>query len=248
MTMLTKLTLAIASLAFFSCSLQATTIGIATGASREEMDALIITLHSLGQRVVIDPVDFSNIDLFISYPGSLTNRVPLVPDIMLGTNYIQISDWGSAAIPNSVYAVPNLAPVTVKLNQAHSITSGLPSTWTTHGFWRYGFAPYDYEGYSTNIEAPDLVDITVPIGASRALTAKELGFGRMVYIGWNVYGPDAGASDLKLLEQSIEWATTGAVDDGKIAGENPEPATIFIIGGGLIAFAVFGRRIKLLQR
>jgi len=52
---------------------------------------------------------------------------------------------------------------------------------------------------------------TAVVSQSRVLVANSLGSGRAVYVGWNVYGPNAGPNDLAVLRNAILWAAGASV-------------------------------------
>ena len=115
--------------------------------------------------------------------------------------YVQVSDWGRDIISNSWRSVPENSSQTVTINNnSHPITQGVPSSWTTRGFWQYGWPYEDFIGWGYS--GDNLASIS---GYSRGLAATTYGNGRVVYIGWNAYGSTATAYDKQILFNAILW-------------------------------------------
>jgi hypothetical protein len=183
----------------------ALTIGIAASGDATERAALAGTLTNLGFNVqLVAQGQWTGLDVVLSYPGA-SSFGPSIYEISNGWSYVQISDHGSDWTPNSFVTLADGALVTVALDTAHPITSGLPDSWTTFGFWRYGYSS-DFLGWGTDTSLPSLVRATGTNSQTRLLVAQQKGSGRAVYVGWNVYGPAADANDLVLLRNAILWA------------------------------------------
>lgn len=170
-----------------------------------ELAALEFTLAALGIDYVVTPDPATEVcQVALSYPGC--PNCFFVPDlawVQAGHGLVQISDWGPGHQENDWNDIAEGAPVQVQIVDAgHPITQGLPAGWTSLGFWRYGFSEEDYYGWVTDPDA-NLAQVE---GVDRALSARTEGAGRLVYIGWNVYGPEATAPDATVLRQAIEWA------------------------------------------
>jgi len=170
-----------------------------------EQAALEQTLAALGiDYVVTDDPASDTCQLAVSYPGCGSCFTP--PDlswIQAGHGYLQISDWGAGFQPNDYQGIAEGASVNVEIVDAgHPITAGLPASWTTLGFWRYGYDDEDYYGWVTDPD-PNLARVE---GVDRALSARAEGAGRVVYMGWNVYGSEALSYDTAALAQAIAWA------------------------------------------
>src|SRR5262249_27235062 len=82
---------------------------------------------------------------------------------------------------------------------------------TSHGFWHNGASSSDYVGWSTDGSLPNLASEVSVVYEPRVLVANELGAGRAVYVGWNVYGPDANSNDLALLGNALQWVAKGSL-------------------------------------
>lgn len=178
-----------------------------------EQAELLQTLTSLGYDTVVvaDPAT-DTCGVALSFPGCETCfNFPDLAWVQAGHGYIQISDWGRGLQENDYVAIAEGASIQVEVvNASHPLTQGLPSSWTSNGFWRYDVPESDYVGWVTDPD-PNLARAD---GHDFALSARVEGLGRMVYLGWNVYGPQASASDLIALQNAIGWACTPAVEQG----------------------------------
>lgn len=173
-----------------------------------ESNALATTLPTLGFNVqVITQGQWTAGSIVVGYP-SMGISGPSLGDIANGVRFIKISDHGADWTANDWSSLVEGTNITMLLGTAHPITSGLPASWTAKGFWRYGLPSEDFVGWSTEVALPSLVSVTNPVSQSRVLVAKTIGMGRAVYIGWNVYGPDAGPNDLAVLRNAILWSDT----------------------------------------
>ncbi len=207
-------------LSVFSVSANAYLIGLENG-SASERAALVGTLQSMGHTVTAT-IDGS-LDLIISAPGNGTNDFPGIP-------YLQISDHGADLLDNSWQSLPGPGTVvTITLTGNHPILQGLAPSWTSYGFWHY-----DGQSYLGWVNAvPGLADGDTPGFSHADVLAVS---GSNIYIGWNVYGPDASANDLLLLENSIEYLVTGSP---VVQDATPVPAlSTFSLALMLLLFAV----------
>ena len=182
-----KKILAICLLVCLSSSVNAALIGLENGDAVERA-ALEGTLTAMGHTVT-DTID-GNLDLIISAPGNGTPDFPGIP-------YLQISDHGADHIANAFASHTQGTPVTITLDGAHPILTGLDASWTTLGFWNYAIGT-SYVGWATAI--PGLADAEVLTIQYNELLAVS---GTDIYIGWNVYGADATSNDLLLLRNSM---------------------------------------------
>ncbi len=107
------------------------------------------TLTSLGFAFLVtsDPSQEA-CQVALSYPGcGSCFSAPPIGWVQAGNGYVQISDWGPGFQPNTFQSVTEGSTHTVDIIDAsHEITQGVPSSWTTFGFWRYGFDVEDYIG------------------------------------------------------------------------------------------------------
>jgi len=143
-------------------------------------------------------------DVYITYPGSnYIGAATAQPWVQAGNGLVQISDHGPNLQANSwIDLGAGNPPQTVTVvDGGHPIVAGVSGTWQTFGFWYYGYSS-DYIGYVTDPD-PNIAQIS---GNDRGLSARPEGAGRVVYIGWNVYGSAAAADDLTILRQAIEWS------------------------------------------
>lgn len=187
-------------------------VGISAAGNSAEINALRDTLTALGHEVrPVSQGNWAGLDVVLSNPGGEPSSFgPSALEIAAGVNCIQIGDWGSDWTPNSWASTSQGANITLSLGNAHPITTGLEASWTSRGFWRYGASSENYVGWSTDESLPSLAREVSLVNQSRVLVANTLGAGRAVYVGWNVYGPDASPNDLALLGNAIQWAAVGA--------------------------------------
>ncbi len=137
-----------------------------------------------------------------------------------GGGLIQLFDWIDY-FSNDFMSIPMDPIILENLAVDHPIMSNLPSSWSGYGYFRYANNSNDYIGYVSDDSMPNLVR---GIGIDRVVSATSVGNGRAVYIGFNVYGRDAGANDVKLLDNALKWAqelhwltakpTRGVIDGG----------------------------------
>lgn len=178
---------------------------VPTGGHTAEVTAIQDSLTSLGFSFQsADDPTATACDVYITYPSS--NHIDFgtaQPWVQAGNGLVQISDWGPDIQANSfsnLGAGNPLQTVTV-VDAGHPIAAGVSGSWQTFGFWHYGMTD-DYIGWVTDPD-PNIVQIGV---LARGLSARAEGAGRVVFIGWNVYGADATADDLTILRQAIEWS------------------------------------------
>lgn len=119
-----------------------------------------------------------------------------------GKGFIHISDWPNW-FPNAYASITEHSTVTLTLASPHPITEGLPDSWTATGFWYYGYAPSDYVGWCTNATLPNIANVD---GHDRAVTVQEVGPGRAVYLGFNVFGYAADVYSKGLFARAILWS------------------------------------------
>jgi hypothetical protein len=171
-----------------------------------EQSALVGTLTDMGFSVIetSDPTQEA-CNIYVSHPGNSINANGPPPDaawVQAGNGVVQISDWGPDIQTNDFDNGDGGVETVTVVDAGHPITQGVPGSWATVGFWHYGIPGGEYTGWVTDPD-PNLARIS---GMDRGLSARPEGAGRVVYIGWNVYGPDATVDDLTILRQAIEWA------------------------------------------
>jgi hypothetical protein len=172
-----------------------------------EQGELQASLTALGfsHEVAADPSSTA-CNVYVSFPGGDDSNGTLVTTwVQAGHGLVQVSDWGPDIQNNSWLDIgTGYPPQTVTVvDGAHPITTGLPASWSTLGFWHYDpNVPEDYIGWVTDAD-PNLAQIA---GNDRGLSARAEGSGRVVYVGWNVYGSAASPDDLSVLANAIEWA------------------------------------------
>ena len=213
--------------------------GISPTGGIDEFNAISSTLTNLGFKVQsISQGQWTGINVVVSYPGSISSSFgPSLSEISNGVCFVQIGDWGSDWTLNSFSSLTEGTNITVSVNAVHPITSGLPASWTAHGFWRYGLPGADYVGWSTDAGMPSLASETSVANQSRVLVANSLGSGRAVYVGWNVYGPEAGPNDLAVLRNAVLWAGNSAVvNTSPWITQQPSNQTVFV--SGMASFGV----------
>ncbi len=186
-------------------------IGVANGTGdKAEQYALQDTLSEFGfSYVVVDTVADANAtdcDALVGFEQSVTSSWT-INEIRNWLNaskgFIQISDW-PLWFPDTYTSIPEHSTVNVTIVNPHPITEGLPNSWTATGFWYYGLASADYISWSTNATLPNIASAD---GHNRTVTVQEVGTGRAVYLGFNVYGHAASVYSKELLARAILWST-----------------------------------------
>ncbi len=183
------------------------TVGISALGQTDEYHAIYTTLTNLGFNVLsVTNGQWAGINVIVSYPGCEPGFGPSLTLISNGFSFVKIGDWGANWTPNSFLTLAKGTNLTITVGTPHPITAGLPASWSAQGYWRYGFALNDYLGFGTDPTLPSLASETTVTNQSHVLVANTYDRGRAVYIGWNVYGPDAGLPDIAVLRNSIIWA------------------------------------------
>jgi hypothetical protein len=186
---------------------QLCSVCMASGGDAAEETELIDSLTAIGFDLVItsDPAAES-CEVAVTHAG-YGGFADVSAWVALGHGLVQISDWGPDLQPNTWAAVADGEPQTAEVvDSAHPITELVAASWDTLGFWAYQPGA-DYVGWVTDPD-PNLVRVG---GRDRALSARAEGAGRVVYVGWNVYGSLATADDLTILGEAISWAGRCAV-------------------------------------
>ncbi len=188
-------------------------IGVTNGTDVEK-DELHNTLSELG----FSYVDVNNLaeataaecDVVIGYQGEAMNwpKSNISDWLNAGKGFIHISDWPNW-FPNSFASITENSTVTLTLISPHPITEGLPDSWNATGFWYYGFDSADYVGWCTNATLPNIANVD---GHDRAVTVEEVGPGRAVFLGFNVFGYAADVYSKRLFERAILWSAAGSVE------------------------------------
>lgn len=202
-----------------------------------ERAELVATLTGLGFSVEdVDDPAAGTCSVAVFYPGCRSTIN--ISWVDAGNGVVQVSDWGPDFITNTWMDVAEGSPQAVVIaDGSHPITSGLPASWTGRGFWAYGVAGSEYVGWAD--AGPNLVRAG---GNDRSLSVATSGAGRLVYIGWNVYGSVATGNDVVVLERSVLWA----------AGQQQvEPEAIPVLGAAgmaLMALLLVSGALFLLRR
>ena len=129
-----------------------------------------------------------------------------------GKGYIQNGDhfnW----FPNAWENV-GLDTVEIVLNDlGHPVTAGLPETFHSYGFWHYN--GWGYFAYVTDTTFTDIAAVN---NNARGITADQIGDGRAVYLGFNIFGPDASSEVIQLLSNTLQYVTnTDDQDESQMA-------------------------------
>ncbi len=182
-------------------------IGVIYGTSIEK-DELHNTLSEFG----FSYVDINNdgeataaeCDVVIGYQGELMGwpKSNISDWLNAGKGFIQVSDWPDW-FPNTWTDIPEHSTVTLTLISPHPITEGLPDSWTATGFWYYDTSSVDYVAWCTNATLPNIANVD---GHDRAVTAEEVGSGRAVFLGFNVFGYAADVYSEGLFVRAILWS------------------------------------------
>jgi hypothetical protein len=182
-------------------------IGVTNGTDVEK-DELHDTLDEFG----FSYVDVNNdaeamaaeCDVVIAYQGEAWDwpKANISDWLNAGKGFIHISDWPNW-FPNSWASITEHSTVTLTLASPHPITEGLPDSWTATGFWYYGWPAADCVGWCTNATLPNIANVD---GHDRAVTVQEVGSGRAVYLGFNVFGYAADVYSKGLFARAILWS------------------------------------------
>ena len=129
-----------------------------------------------------------------------------------GKGYIQNGDhfnW----FPNTWENV-SLDTVEIVLNDlGHPLTAGLPEVFHSYGFWHYN--GWGYFGYVNDTTFTDIATVN---SYTRGITADQIGDGRAVYLGFNIFGPDASSEVIQLLSNTLQYVTnTDDQDESQMA-------------------------------
>ncbi len=215
-------------------------IKIAVGASNPhsgtnlERTQLINTLNELGFDVGI----YNNVQdaysdgarCWIDFPGC-GNESNGIGDYIYNNlmGFVKIGDWGGFNIwPIRVFTIPEGLTISVfNTNLAHPITRNLPSIWVSYGFWRYGFTNADYIAYPVQ-GGEDLIMVTdFNYWLNGACSSGNYGTGRLVFVGWNIYGSYAHNNDKTLLRNIINWVTENLYTPTPSPTYTPTPSPTF---------------------
>jgi hypothetical protein len=187
---------------------QGLVVGMSAGSATygpAESNALYSTLAQLGCTVqIITNGQWDGLDVALSYPGGTRGFGPTLSEISSGVNYIQIGDWGGHWTSTTAGSF-GAGPLTIQVDAVHPITSGLPASWSSLGYWHYALSG-SYLAWSFDTSLPSLASEVGVAHQTRVLVAQQLGLGRAVFIGWNVYGSDASTNDVALLRNALHWA------------------------------------------
>jgi hypothetical protein len=212
-------------------------VGVAANSDENtlETDALHDALDDFG----ITWVDITDVPVFgesdvqciiVRYAGDDLSVPDLETWVNAGGGLIQLGDW-SDYFPNDweYVAINTTIPITL-VTAFPGLTDGLISGWTAYGFYCYGWDSSDAVGWVTDTGYTNIVNAD---GYDRACTAAEVGSGRAVYIGWNVYGPKADANSLRLFENALRWVCPCNIVGGEIIPVNTveliAPAMIILV-------------------
>jgi hypothetical protein len=182
---------------------QPVTVCVPSGNAAERAE-LVSTLTGLGFTVEnVDDPSTGTCTVAVSFSGGMGSAG--IAWVDAGNGFVQMSDWGPGFIPNTWASVPPDSTHTIDVvDGSHPITAGMPPSWIGYGFWTY--AGGDYLGWATS--GPNLMRAG---GYDAALSTATSGSGRLVYIGWTVYGSQASADDVEILRRSILWANGQAL-------------------------------------
>jgi uncharacterized repeat protein (TIGR03803 family) len=217
-------------------------VGISAQGNASEFNALAGTLTSFGFPVRwVTNGPWTGVNVLVSYPSCQSTNGstwgPSLTDITNGIGFVKISDWGTDWTPVNYLSMTPGTPITLSLGAAHPITAGLPASWVAQGFWNYGAVGNNYVAWSTDATLPSLAGEISPTNETRLLVATTIGAGRATFIGWNVYGTNAGPNDLAVLRNAILWAgKTSILPSGPVITLQPSNETV--IAGAAATFSV----------
>jgi PKD domain/Carboxypeptidase regulatory-like domain/Bacterial lectin len=161
--------------------------------------------------------------------GQQWNPLPSEVDGWLnaGNGYVEVGDL-AMWFPDSIeFVMTRQSPITITVaNPNHPLTSGLPASWTSLGFWSYENIGFNVISWVIDPSYPDLVHSQYTTLHGRAVTVKEVGDGRAAYIGFNAYGSLAGPADKRLLDNAISWSGDCGFEDVPWVWEEPISGTV----------------------
>ena len=213
---------------------------VAAGLNENERQALISTLATLGFETIELPsspapdadtwlTNQPEADVYVSHIG----QQPGVSGPSIGTwvgnghGSVQISPDGPDFNPLASAAL--LATDTLTITPAdltHPLSRSLPASWA--GAFGYGqYIPSYNVSYAT--AGTSLASATVSGGGptyTHVVVASAQGSGFAADLGWNVYGASAGAEDVLMLRNALDWA-------GRASNQRQRWGTV--LGGDIVA-------------
>ncbi len=146
--------------------------------------------------------------------------------LALGYGYVEMGDWPQW-FPDAWEGVSAGTPVNIQvMDDSHPLMDGLPSSWTGLGFWAYDWPGYNAIGWVTDPSYPNLLAAGAGSMHDRAVTYQEVGDGKAVYLGVNVYGYLAGDNDKQLFRNAIGWSGGCGSQDVPWLAETPISGTV----------------------
>ncbi|MFQ6608307.1 MAG: choice-of-anchor D domain-containing protein [Fidelibacterota bacterium] len=176
-------------------------------------DELPNTLTDFGYDYVyvwsVSEAEAEGADAIISGYGASCDWYEITGWIESGKGYIQNGDWYNW-FPNG-YEWTGSEPIEVELlDGSHPIANDLPASWTANGFWHYsggGYIGWVTDDIFSNVGQGTVWGSTY----DRVITADQVGDGYAVYLGFNVFGSEAGEESLQLFANALQYVTTGGV-------------------------------------
>ena len=143
-----------------------------------------------------------------------------------GLGYIEMGDWPQW-FPDTWEGAAAGTPLNIEVVDAsHPLMDRLPASWVGLGFWAYDWPGSNAVGWVTDVNYPNLLAAGYGAIHDRAVTYQEVGLGRAVYLGVNVYGYSAGENDKQLLENAITWSGDCGTENVPWLGEEPITGTV----------------------
>jgi PKD repeat protein len=142
-----------------------------------------------------------------------------------GNGYIEMGDWGYW-FPESYESVTGGTPLSITVaDSSHPLVQGLPGAWSGLGYYVYDWDQNGL-GYVNDINYPNIIEAQYSTLRERVVSAQEYGTGRAVYLGFNVYGSQAGPPDKRLFENAINWSGDCGIQDIPWVWESPITGTV----------------------
>ena len=162
-----------------------------------DLDYDPIQVYSVQEAIEIDAAV-----IMAGYGTNCDQEVDYISDwIESGKGYIQNGDWFNW-FPND-YVNIGQAPGLIQLNDIdHPITEGLPEGWEEYGIWHYSGS-----AYASWVNSDEFTDLGQFDGHSGAITGDQIGDGRAVFLGFNIYGTDASGETIDLLDNVLSYVT-----------------------------------------
>jgi len=162
-----------------------------------------------------------------------------------GNGLIQIGDWHGYFQNEWQGQLPTPTSVQVTIIAAsHPIALGLDASWSGRGYFYYGWADGAMGNTMGAQGETDVATVAAPGETTRnyGIAALDTGAGRAVYFGINVHGPEAGANELTLLDNSLAWIGCATQQAAPIPTLSGWGAALLVLLLAAVAVLIIGRQ------